>query len=132
MDIPLINCEISLDLKCSKNCVLTSKATRPAGDDLAINFPTDAKFDITDCKVFVPVVTLSTGYENKLYQQLKEKFTINVYWYKYRCQITNQRAGSINYLIDPVFDHVRILYVLAYESEEDRSSFGKYYTPTLN
>ena len=28
LDFPLINCEISLDLIWSKNCVLTSKATR--------------------------------------------------------------------------------------------------------
>ena len=100
MDIPLINCEVSLDSKWNKNCLLTSKATRAAGDDPAvnpaINDPTDAKLDITDCKLYVPVVTLSAEYENKLYQQLKEGFTINVHWYKYRCQITNQRAGSIN------------------------------------
>ena len=77
----------------------------------------------------VLVVTLSTEFENKLYQQLKEGFAINVYWGKYRCQIMNQRAGSINYLIDPGFDDVINLYVLAYENEEDRSSFSKYYTP---
>ena len=73
LDIPLINCEVSLDLKWNKNCVLTSKETRPAGDDPvanpAINNPTDAKSDIIDCKLYVPVVTLSTEYENKLYQQ---------------------------------------------------------------
>ena len=50
---------------------------------------------------------------------------------KYRCQITNQRAGLINYLNDSVFDNVRTLYVLAYENQIDRSSFSKYYTPTL-
>ena len=87
LDILLINCEIKLDLKWSKNCVLTSKATRPAGDDPVpnpvIDNPTDAKFDTTDCKLYVPVVSLSTEYENKLCQQLKEAFTINVYWDKY-------------------------------------------------
>ena len=135
LDIPLINCEVSLDLKWNKNCVLISKAKRPAGDhpavNPAINNPADAKFGIIDCTLYVPVVTLSTEYENKLYQQLKEGFTINVHWYKYRCQITNQRIGSINYLIDSVLDDVRTLYVLAYENEEDRSSFSKYYTPTV-
>ena len=71
MDIPLINCEVSLDFKWNKNCVLTSKAKRPAGDDPAVNPAinnlTDAKFDVTDCKLYVPIVTLSTEYENKLY-----------------------------------------------------------------
>ena len=31
--IPLINCEISLDLRWSKHCALTSKATREADPD---------------------------------------------------------------------------------------------------
>ena len=66
LHIPLINCEVSLDLTWSKNCALPSKATRNAlaaeGDNPAvaqINNPTDAVFEITDCKLYVPVVTLS-------------------------------------------------------------------------
>ena len=133
LDIPLINCEVSLSPKWSKNCLLTSRVTRPAGDNPAtnpaVNVPTNAEFSITDCKLYVPVVTLSTEYENKLYQQLKEGFVVNIYWNKYRCQVTNQRAGLINYIIDIVFDNVSKLYVLAYENEEDRSSFSEYYTP---
>ena len=76
LDILLINCEVSFDLKWSKNCVLTSQATTPAGDDTVANpaviVPTNSEFNITDCKLCVPVVTLSTEYENKLYQKLKE------------------------------------------------------------
>ena len=61
--IPLINCENSLDLRWSKNFVLTSKATREADPDAnppvqAINNLTNAEFSITDCKLYVPVVTL--------------------------------------------------------------------------
>ena len=74
---------MSLDLKWFKNCVLTSKATRAAGDDLvtnpAINNGPNAEFNITDCKLYVPVITLSTEYENKLYEQLKELLTVSVY-----------------------------------------------------
>ena len=62
LDMPLINCEESLTLTWSENCVLTSKATRdgdpdanPAEDE--INNPTNAKFKIIDCKLYVPVVT---------------------------------------------------------------------------
>ena len=79
--IPLINYEISLNLKWSKNCMLTSKATRnalPAGDDPAaepavpaVNNPANAEFSITDCKLYVPVVTLSVENESKFYEQLK-------------------------------------------------------------
>ena len=56
LKIALINCEIFLDLRWSKNCVLTSKATRnqiaAEGDNPlipAINNPTNAEFSITDC-----------------------------------------------------------------------------------
>ena len=37
---------------------------------------------------------------------LKKGFTVDVYCDKCRCQITNERKGLINYLIDPTFDHV--------------------------
>ena len=142
LDTPLINCEIELDLKWSNNCVLTSKATREAkeaeaGPPLlaavpAINAPSDLKFNITDCKLCVPVVTLSAEYENKLYQQLKEGFARTVEWNKYRCQVINQAAtNSLNYLIDPTFSNVNRIFVSAFENKDDRSSFSKYYTPTV-
>ena len=51
--MPLINCEVSLTLNSSENCVLTSKATRdddpdadPAVDE--INNSANAAFKITD------------------------------------------------------------------------------------
>ena len=69
----MINTEIELILKWSQNCVLTEKATRKRkevdGDFAlvrAINIPTDLKFNITDCKLYVPVVTLQEKYENRL------------------------------------------------------------------
>ena len=94
-----------------------------------INNPTNAEFSITDCKLYVPVITLPTDYENKLYQMSKEGFNIDFYWNNYICQIKKQRTGLINYLIDPTFDSASRLFVLAYENEEDRSSFSKSYTP---
>ena len=128
---------MSLDLKWSKNCVLTSKATRETDSDadpvvLAINSPTNAEFSITDCKLYVPVVTLSVENENKLYEKLKENFTLTIEWNRYRCQISNQTAGNnLNHLIDPTFDNRNRLFVLAFENEEDRLSFSKYYTPAV-
>ena len=49
LDIPLINCEITLILSWFKECVLVGRAFRgpPAA---VINSPTDAKFEVTDCK----------------------------------------------------------------------------------
>ena len=37
----------------------------------------------------------------------------------------------MNYLIDPTFDKFHRLFVLVFQNEEDRSSFSKYYTPTV-
>ena len=79
-----INSEIELILKWSQNCVLTEKATRiaiPAGNDpaaepdvLAINKSSDLKFNVTDCRLYVPVVTLQSEHKNKLHEELKTGF----------------------------------------------------------
>ena len=74
--MPLINCEVSLALTWSENCVLTSKSTREADPDAdpavaGINNPTNASFKIKDIKVYVPAVTLLAQDDNKLLEQLK-------------------------------------------------------------
>ena len=72
-DIPLINCEITLVLSCYKVCVLVGRAHRglPAPAPALITSPENAIFEITDCKLYVPVVTLSAENDNKLLVQLK-------------------------------------------------------------
>ena len=62
LDMPLINCEVSLILTWFKNCVIKSKVTRDAV--AAINNPTNAGFKTTDTKLYVPVVTLSAVLDN--------------------------------------------------------------------
>ena len=79
LDIPLINCEINLILTWSENCVITSQATRDADPDAdpavaTINNPTNATFKITNTKLYVPAVTLSTEDGHKLLEQLKTGF----------------------------------------------------------
>ena len=61
--MPLINCEISLDLNWSGNCVI-----------VANNANQDTKFSITDTKFYVPVAALSTQDNTKLLEQLKSGF----------------------------------------------------------
>ena len=130
LDVPLINCEISLDLTWSKNCVLTSKATRNAlaaeGDNPAvaqINNPTNAVFEISDCKLYVPAVNLSAE-NNKLLKQLKAGFKRTIKWNKYRSEISNQtKNNNLNYLIDPTFTNVNRLFALSFENEKDRLLF---------
>ena len=65
--MPLINCEVSLILTWSKDCVITSSTA--AG-----------KFAITETKLYVPVVTLSAEDNTKLLQQLKSSFKRTINW----------------------------------------------------
>ena len=141
LDFLLINSEIELLLNWTEDCVLTKKATRsfkaqtqnPAQDAVpAINRPKDLKFSVTDCKLYVPVVTLQTEYQNQLYKELETGISIYLTWSKYRSQMINQTAtNNLNFLIDPTFNNVNRLFVLAFPNEEDRRSFSKYYTPAV-
>ena len=62
IELPLINCEVNLILTWSSTCVITNSTG--AGT-----------FEITDTKIYVPVVTLSTKENAKLLQQLKSDKT---------------------------------------------------------
>ena len=113
--------------------MITSRAYRKADITTAtieINSPTAAEFKITDYKLYVPTVTLPETYQNILYRKLKEGFSVDIYWERYKSHMINLRAGLINYLIDPTFDNVSVLFVLAYGNEDDRYDFKDYYTPT--
>ena len=135
--MPLINCEINVILTWSENCVLTSKATRDANYDVnptiaAVNNPTNATFKITDTKLYVAVVTLSTKDDNNFLEQLTSRFKRTIKWNKYISEMTNQtKTNYLNYLIDPTFTKVNRLFVLSFENEEDRTSFSKYYVPKV-
>ena len=117
LNIPLINCKIELILTWFKNCVLISKATREADYDAdpivyEIDNPEDATFQITDTKLYVPVVTLSKENDIKLLEQLKSGFKRTIKWNKYRSQMTIQpQNNNLNYLIDPTFINVNRLFV---------------------
>ena len=143
LDFLMINTEIELILKWSQNCALTPKSTRnglPAGDAAAavlpaadeINRSKDLKFNITDCKLYVPVVTLQEKYDNELLKDLKTGFSFDSTWSRYRTQIINQPStNNSKFLIDPTFNNINRLFVLAFPNEEDRSSFSKYYVPNV-
>ena len=94
-----INCEVSLSLTWSKNCVSTSKATRdddpdadPAVDE--INNQTNATFKITDCKLYVSVVTLSGENDNKFLELLKTAFKRTIKSKKYISEMSNKTENN--------------------------------------
>ena len=64
----LVNCEMSLNLRWSETCVITSmeKGILVAGQPNRGDSPKSAVFKIKDCKLHVPVFTLSAENDNKL------------------------------------------------------------------
>ena len=98
LNIPLISCEVSLELKWNKNCVITSLERRQvdAGPPVVRdNAPTGATLSITDCKLYVPVVTLSKDDEIKLLTNLKSGFKREIIWNKYRSQMSKKKLKTI-------------------------------------
>ena len=71
LNIPLITCEVSLELKWNKNCIITSQQIGANLDGGNTAAPTGATLSITDCKLYVPAVTLSKDDETKLLTNLK-------------------------------------------------------------
>ena len=46
--------------------------------------------------------------------------------------MSNQnKNNNLNYLIDPTFSNVNRLFVLSFENEDDRTSYYKYYMPSV-
>ena len=41
------------------------------------------------------------------------------------------KTNNLNYFIDPTFSKANKLFVLSFENEDDRTSFSKYYTPSV-
>ena len=41
------------------------------------------------------------------------------------------KNNNLDYLIDPAFTKVSRLFVLSFKNEDDRISFSKYYTPSV-
>ena len=94
---------------------ITSEAARNANPNAdppvqareRIDAPTGATFQITDTRLYVPVVTLSTENDKKLLEQLRTGFKRTIKWNKYRSEMTNQtKNNNLNDLIDPTFADV--------------------------
>ena len=132
LNIPLISCEVSLELKWNKNCVITSLEQRDIGGGNRDNAPTGATLAINICKLYVPAVTLSKDDDFKLLTNLKSGFKREIIWNKYRSQMTTEAINNnLNILIDPTFTNVNKLFVLAYRTADDRQSFSQFYLPRV-
>ena len=92
-----------------------------------IDNPKDATFQVTDTKLYVPVVTLSKENDVKFLEQLKTGFKETIKWNKYRSQMTIQpQNNNLNYLVDPTFTNVNRLFILSFtrnNAGDNRNSF---------
>ena len=95
--MPPINFEISLQLEWSEKCVsVAGTATNQKSE-----------FEITDTKLYVPVVTLSTKANIKLLKQLESGCKKRIGWNTYQFKNKNQAESRyFDFLIDPSFHGV--------------------------
>ena len=132
LNMPLISCQVSLELKWDKNCVITRQQIGINLDGGNTAAPTGATLAINDCKLYIPVVTLSKDDEIKLLTNLKSGFRREIEWNKYRSQVSTEEINNnLNILIDPPFTNVNRLFVLAYQTPDHRQSFSQFYLPRV-
>ena len=119
-EMPLINCDINLTVTWSANCVISNAAANQ-----------DTTFAITDTKLYVPAVTLSTD-NAKLLQQLKSGFKRTINWNKYepKKQPRMLQTNILIFLIEPRFEGVNRLFVSTFNANNSRIGHWRYFFPT--
>ena len=114
LELPLVNCKIDLELTWHKDCMISS-VNAAAGQVVS--------FMITDTKLYVPVVTLSTKDNTNLTKQLSEGFKRTIYWNQYVSkpfpETPNKKTGITRSDLDATFAGVNrlldyILYITKY------------------
>ena len=102
LEMQLINYKINLIITWYNRCFIIDNPV--TGQE-----PT---FTITDTKLYVPVVTLSTQDNAKLLEQLKSGFKKTINWNKYEPKVTvDQQNQYLDFLINPSFQGVNRLFV---------------------
>ena len=122
LEMHLINSEVNLILIWTASCVIVS--TNVANQN--------ATFAITDTKLYVHAATLSQQDNAKLLQQLKSGFKRVINWNKYlsKPELLAQNP-NLNNLVEPSFQGVNRLFVLAFENDTQRTSAKGYYLPNV-
>ena len=145
LEMPLVNCKIDLELTWHKDCMISS-VNAAAGQAVL--------FMITNTKLYIPVVTLSTKDNNNLTKQLNDGFKRTIYWNQYVSkpfpETPHKKTGITRFDLDAAFQGVNRLFVLAFEDtradEADdapaprnlvanrviRDSYRKYFVPRVD
>ena len=121
--MPLINCKVELSLSWGLNCVLCA-------------LDGASTFTVTDAKLYVPVVTLSTEDSLKLSKLLSKRFKRPVYWNEYKviAKKSCNENNPIREAIDSSCQEINRLFVLTYEGGTNRvttDSHKRYFPPRV-
>ena len=111
LEIPLINYEVNVILTWSANCVIIYT-------NVANQNPT---FEITQTKLYIPVVALSSQDNAKLLLKLKSSFQRKIIGKK----------TNLNHLVELSFQEVNRLFVLAFKNDAQKTSNKRCYLPNL-
>ena len=145
LEMPLVNCKIDLELRWHKDCII-SRVNAAAGQAVS--------FMITNTKLYVPVVTLSTKDNNNLAKQLNDGFKRSIYWNQYVSkpfpETPHKKTCITRFALDAAFQGVNRLFVLAFEDTRAdeaadvpaprnlvanpviRDSYRKYFVPRVD
>ena len=122
LGVPLINCKVELSLTWDPNCVLCTLAGA-------------STFTVTDAKLYIPIVTLSTEDNAKLSKLLSEGFKRPFYWNAYKVIAETYDANaSIRESIDSSCQGINRLFDLAYEGGANRvivNSHRRFFLPRI-
>ena len=110
LEIPLVNCKIDLESTWHKDCMISS-ANAAANRVVS--------FIITDTKLYVPIVTLSTKDNTNLTKQLNEGFKRTIYWNQYVFkpfpETPHKKTSITRFFFDTASQGVNRLFVVAFE-----------------
>ena len=128
LEMPLVNCKVDLELTWTKYCIM-STFLGVAADNTA--------FKITDTKLHVPIVTLSTK-DNNLTKQLNDGFKRTVHWNEYKAvPDATATAAADPYIktLDSSFRGVNRLFALGFargNNDPTRNRIQRYYLPHVD
>ena len=103
LEMPLINCKINLILNWSADCVIVNTNASNQG----------ATFEITETKLYIPVLALSTQDNAKLLPQQMSGFKIIMNRNKYLTKPELLRRNpNLNHFVQPSFERLQKITML--------------------
>ena len=91
--MPLINCKVEFSLKWYEECILPTSGTA-------------ATFEITDAKLYIPIVTLKAEDNTKLSNLICEGLRRLIYWNEYKV-ISNKNYDENEYIRERLYASIQ-------------------------